>query len=174
MLFRSIRWEKTSEDEHSFVPIKRANTRTYIPTINDIGCSIRVVCTPVRADGVTGMIVFSKPTKIKIAPDVKAEVESNLCMSTLMFKVLLRNGKEFQKRSIILNRTKVKVRKRRSTITKMKYSPYLKVLLDADDDASRKKDAHDCLFTLQLSATDTHVFMTPSTYQRDKIGRAHV
>ena len=51
----------------------------------------------------------------------------------------------------------------------MKYSPYLKVLLDADDDASRKKDAHDCLFTLQLSATDTHVFMTPSTYQRDII-----
>jgi len=169
----SIRWEKSTEDEPSYIPIKRANSKTYTPTINDIGALVRVAYTPVRADGVTGKIVYSKPVKIKIDPGVKAEVESNLAMSTLMFKVLLRNGNEFQKRSILLNRTKVKVRKRRSTITKMKYSPYMKIIPGAPEMSdlrnSRNIDAGDCFFTLEFSGTDKHIFITPSSYQRDII-----
>lgn len=85
----SIRWERSSEDEKSFIPIKKASGRAYTPSINDIGALIRVAYTPVRADGVTGMIVFSKPIKVKIAPSIKSEVESNLSMSTLMFKVFI-------------------------------------------------------------------------------------
>jgi hypothetical protein len=83
----SIRWERFSEDTLAYKPVAGAHSRTYHPTICDIGTSLRVAYTPVRADGVAGKIVFSKPFKVLIHPDIKAEVESNLSTNTLLFKV---------------------------------------------------------------------------------------
>ena len=84
-----VRWEKSTKFEPAFIPIKGANTRNYTPSISDIGACIRAAYMPVRADGVTGMITFSNIVKVKIHPDIKAEVDSNLAMNTLLFKVIL-------------------------------------------------------------------------------------
>lgn len=83
----SIRWERSTDRNPAFVPIKKATGKQYIPTIDDIGAKIRVVFTPVRADGVTGMIIFSRPIQIKVAPLIKSEVENNVATNALMFKV---------------------------------------------------------------------------------------
>ena len=128
-------------------------------------------------------IVFSRVMKINILPEIKAEVESNLMLSALVFKVcstsfsiplpenrithrtpqvMLRNGSEFQKRSILLNRTRVKIRKRRTTLSKLSFhskAPLAVEPLEGDG----------CLFSLSFSEKDHHVFLTPSSFQRDII-----
>ena len=83
-----VRWEKSTKFEPAFIPIKGANARKYTPSISDIGACVRIAYMPVRADGVTGMITFSNIVKVKIHPDIKAEVDSNLAMNTLLFKVI--------------------------------------------------------------------------------------
>jgi len=157
-----IRWERYHEDTRSFRPIPGAHERIYRPSLLDIGTCVRVAYTPVRADGMTGRIVFSRVMKINILPEIKAEVESNLMLSALVFKVMLRNGSEFQKRSILLNRTRVKIRKRRTTLSKLSFhskAPLAVEPLEGDG----------CLFSLSFSEKDHHVFLTPSSFQRDII-----
>ena len=177
-----IRWEKSLGGNHAFTPIKGESSLKYTPSTDDVGTQIRVSYTPVRADGVTGLIVFSNIISINPTPEMQKEIQNNLTIGTLMFKVslnylqikiqkninsnqffhqvLLVNGSEFQKRSIVLNREKVKIRKRRCTITKMKYGSDLKVYRDPNNDSS---------FVLEFSKVDTHTFLTPTPHQRDII-----
>jgi len=155
-----IRWEISRGEDQAFTPIKGESSLKYTPTTDDVGTFLRVSYTPVRADGVTGLVVFSNIISIKPHPEILQEIQNNLTIGTLMFKVLLVNGSEFQKRSILLNRDKVKVRKRRCTISKMKYGQDLKVYRDPNNDSS---------FILEFSKADTHTFLTPTPQQRDII-----
>ena len=68
------------------------------------------------------------------------------------------NGNEFQKRAIFLNEKKIKIRKRRSTTTKMNYGKDLLVF-----------PSRDSCFTLEFSKEDKHEFLAPSPFQRDVI-----
>jgi hypothetical protein len=109
---------------------------------------------------VTGAIVYSNTVKIKLDPEVAAEIESNLALNTLMFKVLMRNGNEFQKRSILLTRRKLKLRKRRVTMAKSFYGRHIAVAPSLENE---------CNFALGLSNDEYYNFIAPSCYQRDII-----
>jgi len=154
-----IRWERCGKKSQIFSSIPGATSLQYSPSVADIGYRIRFVYLPVRADGVTGPIVFSDSVKIKCDPKLTAEVRSNLILNSLVFKVLLRNGNEFQKRSILLNKEKLKIRKCRTTISKVVYKG-VKVIPHLDNN---------CLFTLDLAGCGKSVFVTPSPFLRDNL-----
>ena len=82
-----IRWERCRDGDHSFVPLKIKTCHQYQPTIEDINGRIRASYLPVRADGVTGLIVYSNVLSIKIDPDVHHEVLSNLHLMGFVVKV---------------------------------------------------------------------------------------
>jgi len=65
-----------------------------------------------------------------------------------------------KKELCFLNEQKIKIRKRRSTTTKMNFGRDLLVYPDL---------SRDCCFTLEFSKEDKHEFMAPSSFQRDVI-----
>lgn len=155
-----VRWERCVPETEEFVPIVGARGSTYQPTMMDIGTEVRVSYTPVRADGVTGAIVFSNALEINIDPEVAAEVRSNLALSSLMFKVLMGNSGGFEKRSIVVSRDKIKIRKRRQTMAKSAFGHSVTVMPAVE---------HDCEFSLGFGADEFYSFLAPSCYQRDII-----
>ena len=70
------------------------------------------------------------------------------------------DGKEFKKRSILLNKAKIKIRKRKSTLYKLKWGNDLIVVSDS---------TNNCAYSIQFNDEINHHFITPSSYQRDII-----
>jgi len=155
-----IRWERCQANGSSFSPISKANSLIYQPTISDINCKVRVSYLPVRADGVAGLICYSNVLTVKVDPEIQQEVALNVSLSGFVVKVLELSGNEFQKRSIFLNEEKIKIRKKRSTTSKMNFCSDLLVYPDID---------RDCCFIVEFSKEDRHEFMAPSSFQRDVI-----
>eukprot|EP01094_Clydonella_sp_ATCC50884_P010957 TRINITY_DN20781_c0_g1_i1.p1 TRINITY_DN20781_c0_g1~~TRINITY_DN20781_c0_g1_i1.p1 ORF type:complete len:415 (+),score=156.20 TRINITY_DN20781_c0_g1_i1:197-1441(+) len=155
-----VRWERCVPDTEEFTTIVGARGATYQPSMMDIGTEVRASYTPVRADGVTGAIVFSNAIEINIDPEVAAEVRSNLALSSLMFKVLMSNSGGFEKRSIVVGSDKLKIRKRRQTMAKCAFGSALTVM---------PAEEHDCEFSLGFGADEFYSFLAPSCYQRDII-----
>lgn len=155
-----IRWERCVPDSHEFAPIVGARGKCYQPTMEDIGTEIRVSYTPVRADGVTGVVTYSNAIEINIDPEVAAEVRSNLALNSLMFKVLMSHGGEFGKRSIVVSGDKIKIRKRRTTVAKCGWGEAVTVMPCLENT---------CEFSVGFGADEFYSFIAPSSYQRDII-----
>ena len=112
--------------EENWIPIKGVHD-VYQATINDMGAKIRVLCTPIRDDGVQGKPFACDTEVLKIAPSLATQINAHLFAGEAEFKVI-KKGK-LNNQILQLLKDGIKLRDNDTLILKEEYSPQLKVKL---------------------------------------------
>jgi hypothetical protein len=112
--------------EENWVPIKGIHD-IYQATINDMGCKIRVICTPIREDGIQGKPFATDTDVLKVAPSLATQINAYTLAGEAEFKVI-KKGK-LSNQTLLLLQDGIKLRDNDTLILKEEYSPQLKVHL---------------------------------------------
>eukprot|EP00007_Cunea_sp_BSH-02190019_P005471 CAMPEP_0174229538 /NCGR_PEP_ID=MMETSP0417-20130205/483_1 /TAXON_ID=242541 /ORGANISM="Mayorella sp, Strain BSH-02190019" /LENGTH=922 /DNA_ID=CAMNT_0015307097 /DNA_START=297 /DNA_END=3065 /DNA_ORIENTATION=+ len=86
-----IAWQRSLPSEpHRFVSIcdEESSSPSYSPSLEDVGCLLRAVCTPVR-DGKHGVPCYSKQRRVLLHPEVAADADDQASCSVMLLKALL-------------------------------------------------------------------------------------
>lgn len=83
-----IQWFRAVAGRPDLVPIIGEVGRMYEANVDDIGCRLVAVYTPVREDGVGGAPVSASTEPIAVEPEVAKEVKQKLELGAVKFEVL--------------------------------------------------------------------------------------
>lgn len=140
---------------------------TYIPTVDDIGATLRCDVTVPDSDGVIvsrefGPIYCAKQLASTVGELIKKmDVTFNVEPAHVSEEMMRTKDKESDRRQILLNKEKIKLRAGGKTIAKAEYSDELKVTLEPDSETK---------FTVRVDARSTPMsFAAASSDERATI-----
>eukprot|EP00250_Pteridium_aquilinum_P034177 c7193_g1_i1 orf=271-5415(-) len=113
-----IQWFRAVAGRPDLVPIIGEVGRMYEANVDDIGCRLVAVYTPVREDGVGGAPVSTSTDPIAVEPEVAREVKQKLELGAVKFEALRDRDQPTMKGLGSLERRVLDVNKKRFKVVK--------------------------------------------------------
>lgn len=113
-----IQWFRAMAGRPDLVPIIGEVGRMYEADVDDIGCRLVAVYTPVREDGLGGAPISASTDPIAIEPEVAREVKQKLELGAVKFEVLRDRDQPTVKGLGSLERRVLDVNKKRYKVVK--------------------------------------------------------
>eukprot|EP00161_Ancyromonas_sigmoides_P014658 TRINITY_DN383_c0_g1_i1.p1 TRINITY_DN383_c0_g1~~TRINITY_DN383_c0_g1_i1.p1 ORF type:complete len:882 (-),score=318.13 TRINITY_DN383_c0_g1_i1:36-2681(-) len=126
-----VQWFKIKSGVSAAIP--GANDFVFVPSIDDVACTLKVEYTPVRADGRKGATVAAESHSLKIDPSIGKLVKNHIVSGSAEFAVdFLDQGSKIQ-RAILVSDKALRVRERKTIKVRMSLSPAIQVILEPTD-----------------------------------------
>ena len=103
----------------------------YQANINDVGCKLRVICTPVREDGVQGKPCACDTDILKLSPSLETQINAYLLAGEAEFKVI-KKGKNSTQTLLVL-KDGLKMKDGEALILKEEFSNHFKIYADINN-----------------------------------------
>jgi hypothetical protein len=155
----SVQWSKSVPPSSEFIPIKGANALQYQASLDDVGATLRVMCTVLRDDDINQMVSAITSFQVVLDPQVSKPVNEYIARGQAEFSLILQS--KGSPLNLQLTKDKLMVHRTEKTLLRTKLSLQMKVLIPSNVPGSEKQ------FTLWDRDVISLCFICDSNIQRD-------
>eukprot|EP00741_Cyanophora_paradoxa_P004304 tig00000792_g4178.t1 len=158
-----IQWYR-SLNGSSFAPIEGAVNPSYLPTADDVGCVLRLECTPVGVSGGRGQAFSADTTRIALDGHMDKLVRNYMKQGRAQLTVMLTGDVPDEQRTLLLDKSGIVImNKMDGTEVSHPYSPSMGVELHPWPHMT---------FTLRADGSTAYLLRTTTSLERDLCAHA--